>query len=88
MKPVINAGMMFDFGKPLPKVDMTPEHYVDYTPDATREAVERLGKLMATLPAPDGQLTGAQVVERMKHLIGGESPGVLVVMDSYSPLSS
>lgn len=87
MKPVINAGMMFDFGKPLPKVDMAPEHYIDYTPDATREAVERMEKLMATLPAPDGQLTGAQVVERMKDFITGDPQGVIVVMDSYSPLT-
>ena len=95
MKPVINAGKMFDiptgtmfaFGKPLPKVDMAPEHYIDTTPDYTREQEEKLTAMMTALPKGDGFISGAEVVERMKHLIGGEPTGVIVVMDSYSPMT-
>lgn len=88
MKPVMNitTGTMFDFGKPLPKVDMAPTHYIDTTPNHTREQEEKLAAMMAALPKGDGFISGAEVVERMKHLIGGEPGAVIVVMDSYSPM--
>lgn len=88
MKPPVNIGQLFDLNPERPSVlnQPIPGEFFDTTPDHTREQLERIGKLMSTLPAPDGQLTGAQVVERMKDFIGGDPQAVIITVDSYSPM--
>lgn len=80
------AGNIFDFGPTPRPLDVAPEHYVDTTPDHTREVDARIEKLLSYLPKPDGFLTGAEVVERMKELIGGGSGTTIMVVDSISPM--
>lgn len=88
MKPV-NMGQMFDMNPERPSVltQPIPGDYYDTTPDHTREQLEKIEKLMTVLPKGDGFLSGAEVVERMKDLIGGDPAAVIVTVDSYSPLT-
>lgn len=88
MKIPVNMGQMFDLNPERPSVltQVIPGDYFDTTPDHTREQLEKIEKLMTTLPKGDGFLSGAEVVERMKHLIGGDPAAVIVTVDSYSPM--
>jgi hypothetical protein len=88
MKIPVNMAQMFDMNPERPSVltQPIPGDYYDTTPDHTREQVEKFGALMSALPKGDGFISGAEVVERMKDLIGGD-PSTLVIVDSFSPMT-
>lgn len=86
MKPMLNiaTGAMFDFGKPLPKVDMAPEHYIDYTPNETQRQVDAM---LVIHVAPTGEFDGKMWRNKLREFIEGSPKECLFIIDSCSPIA-
>lgn len=92
MKPALNVGQvldvptgkMFDFGKPLPNVDMAPEHYIDYHPEETQR---QINQMLAISQKGRGQFDGKAWLENLKASIAEGPPQTIITIDSYSPMT-
>lgn len=84
MKVPLNVGMIFDFGKPLPKVDMASEHYIDYHPAETQRQVDQM---LSWFPTPQGELDLTVVIGKLREFVEGDPKKILFTIDSCSPIA-
>ena len=84
MKVPFNVGSVFDFGKPLPNVDMAPEHYIDYHPAETQRQVDAM---LSWAWTTEGAIDGKVWRNKLREFVETSPRVEYFVLDSLSPIA-